>query len=65
MIVQSFLLFFAATIILFVQTIRFGREELAPTANQAQCTTHCLGALVTGVALWAVAKSATRMTRSI
>lgn len=41
----------------FIQTVRFGREEFAPTLNQKQWTAYCFGALATGVVFWAVAKS--------
>jgi hypothetical protein len=47
---------FSFEVTFFVQTIRFGRKELGPTLNQAQWTAYCLGALVTGIVFWAVAK---------
>ncbi|MUL65939.1 hypothetical protein BOO86_15795 [Mycobacterium sp. CBMA 234] len=48
---------FSFEVTFFVQTVRFGREEMAPTLDQKQWTAYCFGALVTGVVFWAVAKS--------
>jgi hypothetical protein len=47
---------FSFEITFFVQTIRFGRKELAPRLDQAQWTAYCFGALLTGVVFWAIAK---------
>lgn len=43
--------------IFFVQTVRYGRAELAPGMTQAQWTAYCLGALTTGVVFWSVTRS--------
>ncbi|MFE3000568.1 hypothetical protein ACFXG4_36895 [Nocardia sp. NPDC059246] len=47
---------FSFEVIFFVQTVRFGRKEIAPRLSQAQWTAYCLGALVTGIVFWAVTK---------
>jgi len=47
---------FSFEVTFFVQTVRFGREELGPRLSQAQWTAYCLGALATGVVFWAVVK---------
>jgi len=47
---------FCFEVIFFVQTIRFGRNELGPTLGQAQWTAYCFGALATGIVFWGVAK---------
>ena len=48
---------FSFELTFFVQTVRFGRSELAPRMTQSQWTAYCFGALVTGVVFWAVVKS--------
>jgi len=47
---------FSFEVTFFVQTVRFGREELGPRLSQAQGTAYCLGALATGIVFWAAAK---------
>ena len=47
---------FSFEVTFFVQTVRFGREELGPRLSQAQWTAYCLGALATGVIFFAVVK---------
>jgi hypothetical protein len=48
---------FSFECIFFVQTIRFGRKELAPRLSQPQWTWYCIGALAIGVAFWTITKS--------
>lgn len=48
---------FSFEVIFFIQTILFGRKEIAPRLSQTQWTWYCMGALVTGVGFWAVTKS--------
>jgi hypothetical protein len=47
---------FSFEVTFFVQTIRFGRKEFAPTLNEVQWTAYCAGALITGIVFWAVVK---------
>jgi hypothetical protein len=48
---------FSFEVTFFVQTIRYGRAEIAPRLSQPQWIAYCAGALVTGVVFWAVAKT--------
>lgn len=48
---------FSFECIFFVQTIRYGRKELAPRLTQQQWTAFCLFAAVTGIVFWAVTKA--------
>src|SRR5262249_21740828 len=48
---------FSFEVIFFAQTIRFGRKEIAPRLSQGQWPVDCLGALVTGLLFWGVAKA--------
>lgn len=43
--------------IFFVQTVRFGRREIAPRLTQQQWVGYCLGALVAGFVFWSVVKT--------
>jgi hypothetical protein len=48
---------FSFECIFFVQTIRYGRQEIAPRLSQQQWTAYCLLAAVTGIVFWAVTKT--------
>jgi len=43
---------FSFEVTFFVQTIRYGRAEIAPRLSQPQWIAYCAGALVTGVVFW-------------
>ncbi|KRC59786.1 MULTISPECIES: hypothetical protein [unclassified Nocardioides] len=43
--------------VFFVQTVRYGRRELAPRMTQKQWIAYCVGALVTGVVFWSVTRT--------
>jgi hypothetical protein len=48
---------FSFEVIFFIQTVRFGRREIAPRLSQRQWIWYCTGALATGVVFWAVTKA--------
>lgn len=49
---------FSLEVVMFLQTLRYGRAEFAPTLTQRQFVAAMFGALAAAVALWAATKSA-------